>query len=69
MLLAPAGTQMAAPAGPVALGHVRYWLTKGYAVAAPVRPAFGDTGGHQLLLRAGKLWSEPLNAWLRKNGF
>jgi dienelactone hydrolase len=25
--------------------------------------------GHQLLLRGGKLWSEPLNAWLSKNGF
>lgn len=30
---------------PVALGHVRYWLSKGYAVVAPVRPGYGDTGG------------------------
>ncbi len=30
---------------PVALGHVRYWLAKGYAVVAPVRPGYGDTGG------------------------
>ncbi|MGB4116977.1 MAG: CocE/NonD family hydrolase [Polaromonas sp.] len=30
---------------PLALGHVRYWLNKGYAVVAPVRPGYGDTGG------------------------
>ena len=30
---------------PVAFGHVRYWLAKGYAVVAPVRPGYGDTGG------------------------
>lgn len=30
---------------PVGLGHVRYWLGKGYAVVAPVRPGYGDTGG------------------------
>lgn len=30
---------------PIALGHVRYWLAKGYAVVAPVRPGYGDTGG------------------------
>ncbi len=30
---------------PVGLGHVRYWNTKGYAVVAPIRPGYGDTGG------------------------
>lgn len=30
---------------PVAFGHVRYWQAKGYAVVAPVRPGYGDTGG------------------------
>ena len=30
---------------PIALGHVRYWQAKGYAVVAPVRPGYGDTGG------------------------
>jgi dienelactone hydrolase len=30
---------------PVAAGHVRYWLAKGYAVVAPVRPGYGDSGG------------------------
>ena len=30
---------------PLAFGHVRYWLGKGYAVVAPVRPGYGDTGG------------------------
>jgi dienelactone hydrolase len=26
-------------------GHVRYWLQKGFAVVAPIRPGYGDTGG------------------------
>jgi dienelactone hydrolase len=25
--------------------------------------------GHRLLIQGGKLWSEPLDAWLKKNGF
>jgi len=28
-----------------ARGHVRYWLAKGFAVVAPVRPGYGGTGG------------------------
>jgi dienelactone hydrolase len=30
---------------PVGLGHVRYWLQRGYAVVAPIRPGYGATGG------------------------
>lgn len=30
---------------PLVFGHVRFWLAKGYAVVAPVRPGYGDTGG------------------------
>nr|WP_279343670.1 dipeptidyl aminopeptidase [Variovorax terrae] len=30
---------------PVAVGHANYWLNKGVAVMAPVRPGYGDTGG------------------------
>lgn len=26
-------------------GHVRYWLAKGFAVVAPIRPGYGETGG------------------------
>lgn len=26
-------------------GHVRYWLQKGFAVVAPIRPGYGETGG------------------------
>jgi hypothetical protein len=26
-------------------GHIRYWLQKGFAVVAPTRPGYGDTGG------------------------
>jgi dienelactone hydrolase len=26
-------------------GHVRYWLKKGFAVVAPIRPGYGETGG------------------------
>jgi dienelactone hydrolase len=30
---------------PVPLGHVRYWQRKGFAVVAPIRPGYGDSGG------------------------
>lgn len=30
---------------PVAVGHGNYWLRKGVAVIAPVRPGYGATGG------------------------
>lgn len=30
---------------PVPLGHVNYWHRKGFAVMAPVRPGYGETGG------------------------
>src|SRR5947207_7168114 len=26
-------------------GHVRYWLKKGFAVVAAIRPGYGETGG------------------------
>ncbi len=25
--------------------HLSYWLRKGFAVAAPIRPGYGETGG------------------------
>ncbi len=30
---------------PVMQSHVRYWLDKGFAVVAPIRPGYGRTGG------------------------
>jgi dienelactone hydrolase len=30
---------------PVLLGHANFWLRMGFAVIAPVRPGYGDTGG------------------------
>lgn len=30
---------------PVLVGHANYWLRKGVAVVAPVRPGYGETGG------------------------
>ncbi|MBX3655768.1 MAG: dipeptidyl aminopeptidase [Ramlibacter sp.] len=30
---------------PVPVGHGNYWLRKGVALVAPVRPGYGDTGG------------------------
>ncbi|RYF36548.1 MAG: dipeptidyl aminopeptidase [Comamonadaceae bacterium] len=30
---------------PMPVGHGNYWLRKGVAVIAPVRPGYGDTGG------------------------
>jgi dienelactone hydrolase len=30
---------------PIPSGHVRFWLRKGFAVVAPIRPGYGETGG------------------------
>lgn len=30
---------------PVAVGHGNFWLRKGFAVIAPLRPGYGETGG------------------------
>ncbi len=30
---------------PVPSGHAHYWLDKGFAVVAPIRPGYGQTGG------------------------
>ena len=30
---------------PVPHGHARYWMRRGYAVVAPIRPGYGVTGG------------------------
>ena len=30
---------------PVMQSHVRYWVDKGFAVVAPIRPGYGQTGG------------------------
>ncbi|TKC86056.1 dipeptidyl aminopeptidase [Trinickia terrae] len=30
---------------PIPKGHVRYWLMKGFAIVAPVRVGYGETGG------------------------
>jgi dienelactone hydrolase len=30
---------------PVLVGHGNFWLRKGFALVAPVRPGYGDTGG------------------------
>lgn len=31
---------------PVQLGHVRFWLRRGFAVAAPIRPGYGVDGAY-----------------------
>ncbi|RZI97404.1 MAG: dipeptidyl aminopeptidase [Variovorax sp.] len=42
-----AGTQQerAAVRFPIGVGHANYWLNKGVAVLAPIRPGYGETGG------------------------
>ena len=30
---------------PVSVGHGNFWIRKGFALIAPVRPGYGDTGG------------------------
>ncbi|MCE2947681.1 MAG: dienelactone hydrolase family protein [bacterium] len=32
-------------ANPVLHGHARFWMRRGYAVVAPIRPGYGITGG------------------------
>ncbi len=32
-------------ANPVLRGHAAYWMRKGFAVLAPIRPGYGETGG------------------------
>lgn len=41
---------------PVAVGHGNYWLRKGVAVVAPVRPGYGETGGPDVE-DSGARWS------------
>jgi len=33
---------------PVSLQHVNYWIKKGFAVIAPIRPGYGATGGNDI---------------------
>lgn len=33
---------------PVLRGHVEYWMQKGFAVLAPIRPGYGETGGDDI---------------------
>ncbi|AYQ29134.1 MULTISPECIES: dienelactone hydrolase family protein [unclassified Polaromonas] len=42
---APSRVDRAKLENPVLIGHANYWLRKGVAVIAPVRPGYGDTGG------------------------
>ena len=42
---APSQVERAKLEYPVLVGHANYWLRKGVAVVAPVRPGYGDTGG------------------------
>lgn len=49
---------------PVPVGHGNYWLQKGVAVVAPVRPGYGQTGGADredsgAKWRDGKCYSNP----------
>jgi len=39
---------------PIARGHVSYWLKKGFAVVAPIRPGYGSTGGWDLEFSGAK---------------
>lgn len=40
---------------PVPVGHGNYWLRKGVAVVAPVRPGYGETGGDDVE-HSGSRW-------------
>jgi dienelactone hydrolase len=42
---APLAADRAQQSTPVLAGHAQYWLDKGVAVLAPIRPGYGATGG------------------------
>jgi dienelactone hydrolase len=42
---APSPADRASFSTPVASGHVDFWLRKGFAVVAPIRPGYGPNGG------------------------
>ncbi|MES2187226.1 MAG: dipeptidyl aminopeptidase [Pseudomonadota bacterium] len=42
---APQAADRAKQSTPVLAGHAQYWMRKGVAVVAPIRPGYGDTGG------------------------
>jgi dienelactone hydrolase len=50
---------------PDARSHIRYWLRKGFAVVAPIRPGYGETGGVDREAsgvrydRFGNCWGQP----------
>jgi dienelactone hydrolase len=45
---APDKTDRQALRYPIPIGHAHYWLRKGFAVVAPLRPGYGATGGDDL---------------------
>ncbi|MBX7097095.1 MAG: hypothetical protein K1X89_05245 [Myxococcaceae bacterium] len=50
--------ERAALTAPVQLGHVRFWLRRGFAVAAPIRPGYGVEGAYDWE-NSGARWSGP----------
>lgn len=40
---------------PILLGHAGYWVSKGFAVVAPIRPGYGATGGPDVE-KSGSRW-------------
>ncbi|RZI75062.1 MAG: dipeptidyl aminopeptidase [Variovorax sp.] len=52
---AGSAVERAAQANPIGSAHVHYWLSKGVAVIAPIRPGYGATGGADR--------EEPFSRW------
>jgi len=58
---------------PILAGHAGYWVKKGFAVLAPIRPGYGETGGDDLevsgikISASGECSGSPLYAQVAKN--
>ena len=42
------GEDIKAMKDPISKRHVNYWIQKGFAVIAPIRPGYGETGGDDI---------------------
>lgn len=70
---APNASDRAALKFPILTGHAGYWVERGFAVVAPIRPGYGETGGDDLetsninISKTGQCSGNPIYAQAAKN--
>ena len=58
---------------PILSGHAGYWIKKGFAILAPIRPGYGETGGEDLeasgikISKSGECSGNPTYAQVAEN--